>query len=80
MSKILIIDDDPDFLYTVQMVLDRAGFDTESRPYDKSGFPLLRLCSGQVLAMTNSGLMFSIDYFPDCLSNFVKKSLNIGSL
>ena len=34
--------------FRTHSALLRAGFDAESRPYDKSGFPLLRLCSGQV--------------------------------
>ena len=37
MSKILIIDDDPDFLYAVQMVLERAGFDTETATSPEDG-------------------------------------------
>jgi CheY-like chemotaxis protein len=37
MSKILIIDDDPDFLYVVQTVLGRAGFDTETATTPEEG-------------------------------------------
>jgi CheY-like chemotaxis protein len=37
MSKILIIDDDPDFLYVVQTVLVRAGFDTEAATTPEDG-------------------------------------------
>jgi CheY-like chemotaxis protein len=37
MSKILVIDDDPDFLYTVQMVLGGAGFEVETATTPEEG-------------------------------------------
>lgn len=37
MSKILVVDDDPDFLYTVQMVLQRAGFEVETSTTPEGG-------------------------------------------
>jgi CheY-like chemotaxis protein len=37
MSKILIIDDDPDFLYAVQMVLERAGFEVDTATTPEGG-------------------------------------------
>jgi CheY-like chemotaxis protein len=37
MSKILIVDDDPDFLYTVQIVLEKAGFEVETATTPEGG-------------------------------------------
>jgi DNA-binding response OmpR family regulator len=37
MSKILIIDDDPDFRYAVQMVLEAEGFETEMAATGEEG-------------------------------------------
>jgi CheY-like chemotaxis protein len=37
MSKILIIDDDPDFLYTVRLVLEDAGFEVETATTPEQG-------------------------------------------
>ena len=37
MSKILVIDDDPDFLYTVQLVLEGAGFEVEMAASPEEG-------------------------------------------
>jgi CheY-like chemotaxis protein len=37
MSKILVIDDDPDFLYAVQTVLEGAGFEVETATTPEGG-------------------------------------------
>jgi len=38
MTKILIIDDDPDFVNATSMVLEKEGFDVSSAPGGKAGF------------------------------------------
>jgi CheY-like chemotaxis protein len=51
MPKILVIDDDPDFLYTVQMVLEGEGFEVETATTPEGGLSKVQSTEPDLLVL-----------------------------
>ncbi|MFN2217267.1 MAG: response regulator [Anaerolineae bacterium] len=77
MSKILIIDDDPDFLYTVRLVLEDAGFEVETASTPEQGLGKVQSTEPDLVILD---VLMPSEYEGFAVASAIREELHITDL